>query len=510
PLVDQAIALCSHKPQYKLIFERSQCPVELDESKGELNWSLLVAQAEQAGKKAPCTPVASNDYLYLLYTSGSTGVPKGVIRENGPYCVGLAYCMKNVMGVKPGDVFFAASDVGWVVGHSFIVYGPLLVGCTTVLFEGKPIMTPNAGTYWRMIEEYKIKVLYTAPTAIRAIKKEDPEGEYVRRYDISSLKALFLVGERSDPDTVVHFSKLLNVPVRDNYWQTETGWPITAACAMDHERRATEPKVGSAGPPVPGYDVKVLVPNEHLFDGDDEEELKIKHREGKVNQLGNVVIKLPLPPGSFPTLYNNHAGYLKSYMNKFPGFYDTSDAGFLDEDGYLHIMSRTDDIINTAGHRLSTGGMEEVVAANPAVAECAVIGAADPIKGEKPLGFIVLKKGVTTPHETIIKELITSIRAEIGPIACFDKVWVVDKLPKTRSGKILRRTLRAIANGIKYEVPATIEDETVLDAIEHLLGILNPLMTYILVSPFRIYSKPHLEAARGEDVLTMGAIIHDD
>ncbi|KAJ3088683.1 hypothetical protein HK102_008199 [Quaeritorhiza haematococci] len=472
PFLDQAIDMCSHKPQYKLIFERPQCLVDLDQRKGEFSWIDQVAAAESAGKEAPCIPVASNDYLFLLYTSGSTGVPKGVVHETGPYAVGLTYSMKDVMGVKPGDVFFAASDVGWVVGHSFIVYGPLLVGCTTVLFEGKPTTTPDAGAFWRLVQEYRIKVLYTAPTAIRSIKREDPNGEYVKRHDISSLKSLFLVGERSDPDTVVHFSKLLNVPVRDNYWQTETGWTVTAPCAMDNGHRSTQPRPGSAGLLVAGFDVKALVPKNRVDEGDDASARNVRYVEAEPNQLGNIVIKLPLPPGTFPTLYKNHTGYVKSYLTRFPGFYDTSDSGYFDEDGYIYVMSRTDDIINTAGHRLSTGGIEQVVAANPAVAECAVVGAADPIKGEKPLGvgFIVLKKGITTPNEMIAKQAMAAVRSDVGPIACFDKVFVVEKLPKTRSGKILRRTLRAITNGVKYQVPATIEDESVLKVIEQAVG----------------------------------------
>ncbi|KAI8919181.1 hypothetical protein DFJ77DRAFT_482823 [Powellomyces hirtus] len=469
PMIEAAVELCKHKPSALIILQRPQCVANLSASRGEHDWAAEVAAAEKDGAKAGCTIMSSRDPLYLLYTSGSTGTPKGVIRDNGGHAVAINWTMKNIVGLKPGDVFFSASDVGWVVGHSFIVYGPLISGCTTIVYEGKPVGSPDAGAFWRVVEEYGVKSLFTAPTAIRAVKRKDPNGDLIKKYNISTLKNLFLVGERSDPDTVAQYHKLLNIPIRDNWWQTETGWPMTAAAQMSSPDLASKTKLGSAGPPVPGYDIRVLVPKSGVVREDLEDEQQ-EYIEAKAGELGTLAVKLPLPPGTFPTLWNNHKGYLKSYFEKFPGYYDTADAGLIDEDGYVSIMSRTDDIINTAGHRLSTGGMEQIVSAHKSVAECAVIGAADQLKGELPLGFIVLKDGVSTTPKQIEAELKAAIRSQIGAIACFDKTFVVHRLPKTRSGKVLRRTLRAIANGTKYEVPATIEDESVLKDLEALFA----------------------------------------
>ncbi|KAJ3278891.1 hypothetical protein HK104_001947 [Borealophlyctis nickersoniae] len=465
PLMDEAINHSSHKPSAEIVLQRSQCTATLDSARGERDWEDEVAKANAAKDKADCVELASHDPLYLLYTSGSTGVPKGVVRDNGGHAVALRWAMENVFGVGPDDVFFTASDVGWVVGHSFIVYGPLLRGCTTVLYEGKPVGTPDAGGFWRVISDHKVNVLSTAPTAIRAIKRDDPEGKLLAGYDLSSLRDVFLAGERSDPDTVNHFSRLLNLPIRDNYWQTETGWPITAPCAFRSREDATPPRVGSAGMALPGYDIQVM-PSPA---SPEQEPIPRPAKDGET-KFGNLALKLPLPPGSFPTLWNNDAGFVKSYLTKFPGYMDLTDAGFIDADGYVHIMARTDDVINTAGHRLSTGHMEEIVAAHPHVAECAVVGVRDTLKGEKPLAFIVLKTGHTGTHSAIKAELIASIRHHIGKFACFDRVHVVHKLPKTRSGKVLRRILRAIANGDAFEPPATIDDVDVLEDIKKVIS----------------------------------------
>ncbi|KAJ3150158.1 hypothetical protein HDU89_003246 [Geranomyces variabilis] len=467
PMIEAAIAMCSHRPAATIVLQRQQGLATLSRDRAQFDWTEQVVAAEKKGLKADCTIVNARDPLYLLYTSGSTGVPKGVVRDNGGHAVALHWTMKHIVGLKPGDVFFSASDVGWVVGHSFIVYGPLISGCTTVVYEGKPVGTPDAGAFWRVVEEYKARSLFTAPTAIRAVKRDDPRGELIKKYNITSLRNLFLVGERSDPDTVEQYHRMLGIPIRDNWWQTETGWPMTVACEMSSPELSSKIKLGSAGPPVPGYDVRVLVPAGVVRE-DQEEENQGEYVEAKAGELGTLAVKLPLPPGTFPTLWNNHKGYLKSYFQKFPGYYDTADAGLIDEDGYVSIMSRTDDIINTAGHRLSTGGMEQIVSAHKDVAECAVIGVADQLKGELPIGFVVLKSGVTTTPAEIEAQLRQAIRSQIGAIACFDKTFVVERLPKTRSGKVLRRTMRAIANGTKYEVPATIEDEAVLKALHAL------------------------------------------
>ncbi|KAJ3176380.1 hypothetical protein HDU87_005248 [Geranomyces variabilis] len=467
PMIEAAVDMGSHRPAATIVFQRQQSPATLSRERGQFDWAEQVAAAEKKGLKADCTIVNARDPLYLLYTSGSTGVPKGVVRDNGGHAVAVNWAMKHIVGLKPADVFFSASDVGWVVGHTFIVYGPLISGSTTVVYEGKPVGTPDAGAFWRVVEEYKARSLFTAPTAIRAVKREDPRGELIKKYDITSLRNMFLVGERSDPDTVEQYHRMLGIPIRDNWWQTETGWPMTVACEMSSAELSSKIKLGAAGPPVPGYDVRVLVPAGVVRE-DQEEEHQGEYVEAKAGELGTLAVKLPLPPGTFPTLWKNHQGYLKSYFKKFPGYYDTADAGLIDEDGYVSIMSRTDDIINTAGHRLSTGGMEQIVSAHKDVAECAVIGAADQLKGELPIGFVVLKHGVKTTPAEIEAQLRQAIRTQIGAIACFDKTFVVGRLPKTRSGKVLRRTMRAIANGTKYEVPATIEDEGVLKELHAL------------------------------------------
>jgi propionyl-CoA synthetase len=410
----------------------------------DIEWFESQAQVEPAA----CVPVAATDPLYILYTSGTTGIPKGVVRDNGGHLVALKWSMKHVYGMEPGEVFWAASDLGWAVGHSFMVYAPLLNGNTTVMYEGKPVGTPDAGAFWRVISQHRVKALFTAPTAFRAIKRDDYPGENLRKYDLKEFRTLFLAGERCDPDTLRWAESQLGVPVIDHWWQTETGWPVGANFAG---LGLFPVKPGSCGKAVPGYDVRVL---------DDD------GAEVAANQIGNIVIKLPLPPGCLPTLWNNDEGYLRSYMDSYPGYYKTADAGFKDEDGYLWIMSRTDDIINVAGHRLSTGALEEVLAAHVDVAECAVIGVADELKGEVPLGLIVLKKGVERSESEIVSELIAMMRERIGPIASFKVATVVERLPKTRSGKVLRSTCKKIADGADYRIPPTIEDPLVLTEIE--------------------------------------------
>ncbi len=442
PLLDKAIELASVKPERCIILQRSQEKASMIAGR-DLDWSELMASAKPAG----CVAVAATDPLYILYTSGTTGMPKGVVRDNGGHLVALQWSMKHIYGVEPGEVYWAASDVGWVVGHSYIVYAPLFNGNTTVLYEGKPVGTPDPGAFWRLISQHGVRVLFTAPTAFRAIKREDPNGDYMRKYDLSCFRTLFLAGERCDPDTLLWAEKQLGVPVIDHWWQTETGWPIGANCVG---LGMLPVKPGSCTKPVPGYDVRVL--------GADGKELP-------AGQIGSLVIKLPLPPGCLPTLWNNDEAYQKSYLSAFPGYYLTADAGYKDEDGFLSVMTRTDDIINVAGHRLSTGAMEEVLASHPDVAECAVVGVADEIKGEIPLGFIVLKAGVRRPHGEIVTDVVQMVRERIGPVASFRVATVVKRLPKTRSGKILRGTIKKIADGVEYNVPPTIDDPAILDEI---------------------------------------------
>jgi propionyl-CoA synthetase len=446
PLVDEAIELSSHKPERCILLQREQGPGTLVGGR-DLDWAEAMAGAEPHA----CVPVAATDPLYILYTSGTTGIPKGVMRDNGGHAVAMHWSMKNVYGMEPGEVFWAASDVGWVVGHSYIVYAPLLYGCTTVVYEGKPVGTPDAGAFWRVISEHKVSVMFTAPTAFRAIKREDSQGGLVEKYDLSHYRALFLAGERCDPDTLEWAEKILKVPVIDHWWQTETGWAIAANC-IGIEKLPV--KAGSPTKAVHGYDVQVL----------DEE-----GKEQEPGGFGRIMIKLPLPPGCLPTLWQNDERYVDSYLSAHPGYYLTGDAGLKDEDGYLFIMSRIDDIINVAGHRLSTGGMEEVLSCHPDVAECAVIGAADRLKGELPVGMVVLKAKVDRDAEEILEELVTLVREKIGPVAAFKKVTVVERLPKTRSGKILRRTMKLMADDQEYKIPATIDDPAILGEIEEAL-----------------------------------------
>jgi propionyl-CoA synthetase len=448
PLLDAAIDSAEHKPEHCVILQREQGPAELIAGR-DLDW----AEAEAAAAPADCVPVQATDPLYILYTSGTTGQPKGVVRDNGGHAVAMTWSMRNVYGVAPGDVYWAASDVGWVVGHSYIVYGPLLAGCTTILYEGKPVGTPDAGAFWRVIEEHSVSVLFTAPTAFRAIKRDDPRAEHLQRYDTSSLRALFLAGERCDPDTLEWAGSILGVPVVDHWWQTETGWAIAANC-LGIEQLPIKP--GSPTKAVPGYDVQVL---------DDE--------GGSVapGDIGRIMIKLPMPPGCLTTLWGNDQRFVQSYLSTQPGYYLSGDAGYLDDDGYLFVMSRIDDIINVAGHRLSTGGMEAVLAGHPDVAECAVIGVADQLKGELPLGLVVLKAGVDRTEQEIGGELVRLVREQIGPVAAFKTVLVVERLPKTRSGKILRGTMKCIADGKDYRMPATIDDPAILGEIEQALSV---------------------------------------
>ena len=442
PLLDGAIDMAKSKPESCVILQRPMVHAPLVKGRDH-DWNERLAQA----KPVDCVPVAATDPLYVLYTSGTTGIPKGVVRDNGGHMVALKWSMKGVYGVDPGEVYWAASDVGWVVGHSYIVYAPLLHGCTTILFEGKPVGTPDAGVFWRVIAQHKVAALFTAPTAFRAIKREDPNGRFIGKYDLSKFRTLFLAGERADPDTIQWAERMLKKPVLDHWWQTETGWPMAANCVGLGQLPV---KYGSPTKAVPGYDVRVV---------DD------SNREVKRGDIGNIVVKLPLPPGCLPTLWHNDDGYVKSYLTDFPGYYKTGDAGFCDADGYLYIMSRTDDIINVAGHRLSTGGMEEVLSAHPDVAECAVIGVADDLKGQVPLGFVVLKAGVARKEGDIQKELVAMVRERIGPVAAFRQALVVKRLPKTRSGKILRGTMQKIADSQEYRVPATIDDPAILTEI---------------------------------------------
>ncbi|MBX3517519.1 MAG: propionyl-CoA synthetase [Rhodospirillales bacterium] len=443
PLLDGAIALSDSKPSSTIILQRPQSKAELKPG-FDLDWEAEMATATPA----ECVPVEATDPLYILYTSGTTGQPKGVVRDNGGHLVALKWTMKNIYDIEPGEVFWAASDVGWVVGHSYIVYAPLINGSTTVFYEGKPVGTPDAGAFWRVIEQHGVKALFTAPTAFRAIKREDPNALLMKKYDLSRFKILFLAGERTDPDTLEWAEKALNRPVIDHWWQTETGWAIAANC-MGLERLPVKP--GSPTKPAPGWNVVVL----------DE-----ACREAPRGKIGSICVKLPLPPGSLPTLYNNDDRYVQSYLTEFPGHYATADAGYMDEDGYVYIMARTDDVINVAGHRLSTGGMEEVLARHPDVAECAVVGVADSFKGQLPVGFIVLKAGVTRSNEEIVNDVVRMVREQIGAVAAFKQAVVVDRLPKTRSGKILRGTMQKIADDEPWKMPATIDDPAILDEIK--------------------------------------------
>ncbi|MED5373368.1 MAG: AMP-binding protein [Myxococcota bacterium] len=438
PLVRQALTLSQHSPERVVVLEREQAPVGLEEH--ELDWNTLVEVAQPADP----VPVRSEDPLYILYTSGTTGRPKGVVRDNGGHAVALRYSMEAVYDIQPGEVFWAASDVGWVVGHSYIVYASLLMGCTTVFYEGKPVRTPDAGAFWRVLEEHQVSVFFTAPTAFRAIRKEDPEGAGLQGRDLSKLRSIFVAGERLDPPTLAWLKGLTGKPVLDHWWQTETGWPMVA---NDRGLDALPVKSGSAGLPVPGYEVLAL--------GEDSQPVP-------AGEVGDIVVRTPLPPGCFNTLWRDHERFLDSYLRPQPGFYQTSDGGYIDADGYVFVLGRTDDVINVAGHRLSTGEMEAVVAKHPAVAECAVVGIHDELRGQVPIGFLVLGDGVRVDPAALEKELVASVRADIGPIAVFKKTIVVGRLPKTRSGKILRRTLRKLATESDVAVPATIDDPNIL------------------------------------------------
>ncbi len=450
PLLDEAIELAKYKPERCVILQRPQAQAALIERR-DIDWHRAMASA----RPHECVIVDANDPLYLLYTSGTTGQPKGIVRDNGGHAVALHWSMKNIYGVDPGEVYWAASDIGWVVGHSYIIYGPLLHGNTTVLFEGKPVGTPDAGAFWRVAAEHRVAAMFTAPTAFRAIRQQDPDGGLIGNYDLSSLRTLFLAGERCDPDTLHWAEERLGIPVIDHWWQTETGWSIAANC-IGIELQPV--KAGSVGPAAPGWDVRTLDANGNdVTPGD----------------VGAIACKLPLPPGTLAGLWNAESRFRESYLTTFPGYYETGDAGFIDDDGYIHVMSRTDDVINVAGHRLSTGAIEEVLAGHADVAECAVIGAADKLKGQLPLGFLVLKAGVGRNRDDIIAETIQMVRKQIGPVAVFKHAVVVERLPKTRSGKILRGTMRKIADSEEYRIPATIEDPVVLDEIGEALTTLG-------------------------------------
>ncbi len=446
PLLDAAIEIAAHKPDACLVLQRPQADASMHATR-DRNWRAMVAAARANGRKAPCVEVAATDPLYVLYTSGTTGRPKGVVRDNGGHLVALAWTMHNLYGVKPGEVMFTASDVGWVVGHSYIVYGPLIHGATSVLYEGKPVGTPDPGAFWRVVAEHRAVVMFTAPTAFRAIRKEDPQAKLLASYDLSHFRALYLAGERADPDTLKWAEDVLKVPVIDHWWQTETGYCI-AGNPMGLELLPV--KHGSPTVPLPGFAVECL----------DEAGKPVP-----AGTMGAIVVKLPLPPGALPTLWQDDARFREAYLTAYPGYYNTSDAGYIDADGYVFIMGRTDDIINVAGHRLSTGGMEEVLASHPTVAECAVVGIRDALKGEQPCGFVVMKSGVTQSAAEVERELVALVRDRIGPVAAFKLALTVARLPKTRSGKILRATMKKIADGEEYAMPATIEDPAVLDEI---------------------------------------------
>ncbi len=454
PLIDKAIELADHKVSGTIIYQRpDQTPAQMGEN--DHDWETLMQDVKSTGQLAPCVPVAATDPLYILYTSGTTGTPKGVVRDNGGHMVAMKWSMKNIYGIEPGEVMWSASDVGWVVGHSYIIYAPLLQGATTLMYEGKPVGTPDAGVFWKVIEQHHVKVLFTAPTAIRAIKRDDPSGLLMDKADMTSLKTLFLAGERADPDTIEWSARHLRVPVIDHWWQTETSWAITA---IPYGIEKLEGKIGSSNLPMPGYEVHIL----------DE-----TGSELPAGEIGAIAVKLPLPPGNAPTLWGDDQRYISSYLTTFKGYYETSDAGYIDEEGYVYVMARTDDVINVAGHRLSTGGMEEVVASHKDVAECAVFGMNDQLKGQLPVGFIVINNGVERPVEEIEKEVIALVREKIGPVAAFKTAITVNRLPKTRSGKILRGTMSKIANGEEYKLPATIDDPLILDELKTALSQRN-------------------------------------
>ncbi len=446
PLLNEAINIATHKVEKCIILERPESPITLQKDR-DVDWQTAMINAEPAD----CVPLEATDPLYILYTSGTTGEPKGVVRDNGGHMVALKWSMKNIYNMDPGDVFWAASDVGWVVGHSYIVYAPLLHGCTTVLYEGKPVGTPDAGAFWRVIEQHKINSLFTAPTAFRAIKREDPEANLLKHYDLSSFKYLYLAGERLDPDTLKWAETHLKIPVIDHWWQTESGWAMASNCMGIYPFPV---KPGSPTKAVPGWDIKIL---------------DSENNEVRSGEIGAICVKLPMPPSSLPTLWNKDSLFIEKYLSQYPGYYMTADAGFKDDEGYLYIMSRTDDIINVAGHRLSTGGIEEVLANHADVAECAVIGVDDQLKGQLPIGFLVLNAGVSRDSDKIISEVISMVRENIGPVAAFKNAVVVQRLPKTRSGKILRGTMQKIANHEEYKIPATIDDPSILSEIDHAL-----------------------------------------
>ncbi|KAF9990433.1 hypothetical protein BGZ75_001915 [Mortierella antarctica] len=477
-MLDKAIDMSDNKPAHRIIFQRDAGRVALDHSRGDLDWHEEMQRIRLAGKQfKECVSVESHHPLYILYTSGTTGLPKGVVRDNGGHATQTLATMRNLFGAHPGDVVFCASDVGWVVGHSFICYGPLLLGCSTVLYEGKPVGTPDAGAFFRIIQEYKVSTWYTAPTALRAIRRVDPEATLSAQYDLHTLRGLYLAGERSDTGTIAHFRKVIGgKPVVDNYWSTESGSPITGACQglVDAHGTKVPPiaiRQGSAGMAMPGYDIRVLADPEETSTG-------YRLKELGPSMFGNIVVKLPLPPSALTTLWNNAAGFHKSYLSRFPGYFDTGDAGIIDEDGYVHVMSRTDDIMQVAGHRLSTGSVEQILAEHPAISECCVVPLSDKLKGQVPMGLVVLKFGVTEKEEDIIKETVQMVRHNLGAIANYNQTHIIRRLPKTRSGKILRRTIRDIIAGKSLEnkqlvIPATIEDPTVLNELEEAMSNLG-------------------------------------